>query len=247
MDDDTAKQLLLDNLEGEPLAPPRRLSFVTGRRKQSWNRNVIALGLSSGFIEPLESTSIHFIQAGIARLIALFPDKRFDPVERDEFNRQIRDLYEDVRDFIVLHYKATRRDDTPFWDHCRNMAVPESLQRKIDLFRAKGRVFREGLELFATTSWVAVALGQHVVPDEYEPAVDALDETKVAIALDQMHEEYRQVAAQLPTHGDFVRHCCATAPTEPSRPPPAPETSPAAMPTFSFESESPFTGSESPV
>ncbi|PAX06743.1 tryptophan halogenase family protein [Sphingomonas lenta] len=237
MDDAEAERLLMANLEGEPLAEPRRLSFTTGRRKQCWNKNVVALGLSSGFIEPLESTSIHFIQSGIAKLIALFPDRRFDPVERDEYNRQMRDLYEDVRDFIVLHYKATRRSDSPFWDRCRTMEIPDSLARKIDLFRAKGRVFRDGLELFATTSWVAVCFGQHVVPDEHEPAVDALDEDKVAQALEQMRRGYQEVAEQLPTHGEFIRRC---GPSPFARPQPTQPESP--VPTFSFESESPFAG-----
>ncbi|WP_315760727.1 tryptophan halogenase family protein [Sphingomonas sp. Y38-1Y] len=233
IDDDAAERVLLDNVEGEPLADPRHIRFTTGRRRESWNRNVVALGLSSGFIEPLESTSIHFIQSGIARLISLFPDRRFDPIERDEFNRQMRDLYEDVRDFVLLHYKATRRDDTPFWNHCRTMAVPDSLQRKIDLFRAKGRLFREGRELFATTSWVAVCLGQHIVPESHEPAADALDEGKVAQALMQMHDEYRATAERLPAHGEFIRRAGAASPFASPEP---------ALPTFSFERESPFAG-----
>jgi tryptophan 7-halogenase len=210
--DDEAEATLLANLEGKTLADPRRIRFTTGRRKLSWNRNVIAMGLSSGFIEPLESTSIHLIQAAIAKLIALFPDKRFNPVERDEFNDQMRDLYEDVRDFVVLHYKATRRTDSAFWDHCRTMEIPATLQRKIDLFRAKGRLFREGRELFATTSYVAVMLGQHIIPEEHEPAVDALDEDKVAQALEDLRQRYLAIAQQMPTHGDFIAATCATQP-----------------------------------
>jgi tryptophan halogenase len=231
LDDDDAERLLLDNLEAAPLADPRRLRFTTGRRKQSWNKNVIAMGLSSGFVEPLESTSIHLIQAAIAKLIALFPDKRFNPVERDTFNDQMRDLYEDVRDFIVLHYKATNRTDSDFWNHCRTMAIPDSLQRKIDLFRAKGRVFREGFDLFGTTSWVAVMLGQHIIPEDYEPAVDALDEDRVAQALEEMRVGFLRTVEQLPSHADFL---ASTAPA----PPPTP--------TFSFADEvpglMPFTG-----
>ncbi|TPG42514.1 tryptophan 7-halogenase [Sphingomonas koreensis] len=242
--DEDAERELLGNLEGEPLAPPRKLSFTTGRRKQSWNRNVIALGLSSGFIEPLESTSIHFVQSGISRLISLFPDLRFDPIERDEYNRQMGALYEDVRDFIVLHYKATQRDDTPFWNRCRTMPIPDSLERRIDLFKAKGRIFREGVELFSDASWVAVCLGQHIIPQDYEPAVDALDEDKIAAALDQIRRGYLDVAARLPTHGDFVRHCCENVPQRAATPA-APAA--ASVPTFSFESESPFAQPDSPI
>ena len=206
--DDDAERELLANLEGPPLDQPRRLSFVTGRRSLAWNANVVSLGLASGFIEPLESTSIHFIQAGIARLISLFPDKRFNPVERDEYNRQMQTLFEDVRDFIVLHYKATR-GTTDFWKRCQALEIPSTLQTKIDLFRAKGRVFREGFELFATTSWVAVFLGQHIVPEDYEPAVDALDEDKIAQALEQMRIGYLETAQAMPTHAEFVARCCA--------------------------------------
>jgi tryptophan halogenase len=243
--DEAAERELRGNLEGDLLAEPRKLAFTTGRRKQSWNRNVVAFGLSSGFIEPLESTSIHFIQLGIARLISLFPDLRFDPNERDEFNRQMQELYEDVRDFIVLHYKATSRNDTPFWDHCRTMDIPDRLARRIELFSAKGRIFRDGAELFANTSWVSVFLGQHIVPADYEPAVDALDEDKIAIALDQIRRGYLDVAERLPTHGDFVRHCCENVPRH-GTPIAAPPSS-AAMPTFSFESESPFAKPASPI
>jgi len=209
LSDDDAERLLLDNLEGEPLADPRRLSFTTGRRLQTWNRNVVSMGLSSGFVEPLESTSIHLIQSGIAKLIALFPDRRFNPVERDEYNRQMQDLFEDVRDFIVLHYHATRRDDSGFWNRCRTMPIPDSLSRKIELWRAKGRLFRDGLELFATTSWVAVMLGQGIVPEEHEPAADALDEERVAAALEQMRMGYLSTAEHLPTHADFIARTCA--------------------------------------
>lgn len=237
LSDEDAEAQLLASLEGEALAEPRRLRFTAGRRRQSWNRNVVALGLSSGFIEPLESTSIHLVQAAIQRLLALFPDMRFDPVERDEFNRQMHDLYEDVRDFIILHYKATRRHDTPFWDHVRTMEVPESLQRKIDLFAGKGRMFREGYDLFTDASWVAVCLGQGIVPKSWEPAADALDEEKVAIALEQIRRGYADTAQRLPTHGDFLRR---TALSPLAAAPPAPKPVADDVPFFAFTAESPF-------
>jgi tryptophan halogenase len=207
--DSDAAALVLANLEGEPLAEPRRLAFIAGRRKLAWNRNVVSLGLSSGFIEPLESTSIHLIQSGIVKLLALFPDRRFNPVERDEYNRQMQDAYEDARDFIILHYKVTRRDDSPFWNQCRTMAVPDSLARKIELWRAKGRVFREGRELFGTASWAAVMLGQGLVPEDHEPAADALDRAMIADALDKMRMSYARMAEHMPEHGEFIARSCA--------------------------------------
>jgi tryptophan halogenase len=207
--DSDAAAVVLANLEGEALAEPRHLAFIAGRRRLSWNRNVVSLGLSSGFIEPLESTSIHLIQSGIVKLLALFPDRRFNPVERDEYNRQMQDVYEDARDFIILHYKVTRRDDSPFWDHCRTMEVPDSLARKIDLWRAKGRVFRAGRELFGTPSWAAVMLGQGLVPEEHEPAADALDPDMIGDAMDKMRLSYARMAEHMPMHGDFIARSCA--------------------------------------
>jgi tryptophan halogenase len=205
-----AEALLLANLEAEPLAEPRHLSFTAGRRRLAWKANVVSLGLSSGFVEPLESTSIHLIQSGIAKLLALFPDRRFDPVERDEYNRQMQDVFEDVRDFIVLHYKATRRDDSDFWKYCRTMDVPDSLAAKLELWRSKGRLFREGRELFGTASWVAVLLGQGIVPEEQEPALNAIDPAMAAAALDKMRLSYRQMAEHMPAHADFIAEACPT-------------------------------------
>ncbi len=205
MGDEEAERILMANLEGEPFAERRVIRFTTGRRQQSWSHNVVCLGLSSGFLEPLESTSIHLIQNGIQRLLALFPDKQISPLERDEYNRGMKDLYEDVRDFIVLHYKATERGDTPFWRYVRDMPIPETLERKIGLWKLHGRVFREGAELFGTTSWVAVMLGQNVWPNRHDPIADTLDEAKVAAAMAEMRERYRAAAAALPTQEGFLR------------------------------------------
>ena len=204
-----AEQVLLANLEGEPLAEPRHLSFTAGRRRLAWNANVVSLGLSSGFVEPLESTSIHLVQSGIAKLLALFPDRRFNPSERDLYNRQMQDVFEDVRDFVILHYKATRRDDSEFWNYCRTMDVPDGLASKLELWRSKGRLFRDGQELFGPASWVALLLGQGVVPEDYEPAVTAIDAGIAAEMLDKMHVSYRQMAEQMPTHAEFIAQACA--------------------------------------
>jgi tryptophan halogenase len=212
MSGDDAEAELLANLEAEPLGDPRHLSFTAGRRRLAWNANVVSLGLASGFIEPLESTSIHLVQMGIARLLALFPDRRFNPVERDEYNRQVADITEDIRDFIILHYKVTRRADSEFWNYCRTMDVPDSLAEKIELWRAKGRVFREGRDLFGTPSWAAVLLGQGMVPEEVEPAAEAMDPALVTEALDKMRASYRQMAEHMPTHAEFIARACAAPP-----------------------------------
>jgi tryptophan 7-halogenase len=214
MADDEAQRILMANLEGQALAEPRRLSFTTGRRRKCWNRNVIALGLSSGFLEPLESTSIHLIQAGISRLMNLFPDRNFDDAERDEFNRQMESAYDGIRDFIILHYKATARDDSEFWNYCRTMSIPDSLAHKIELFRTKGRVFRHDDELFTVPSWVAVMLGQNIVPERYDPIADALDEEKVAAAIEQVRAAFEQTAAQMPSHAQFIAQNCAAPPVD---------------------------------
>ena len=206
--------LLLANLEGEVLAEPRHLSFIAGRRRLAWNGNVVSLGLSSGFVEPLESTSIHLIQVGIAKLLALFPDRRFDPRERDEYNRQMQEAFEDVRDFVILHYKATRRTDSDFWNYCRTMEVPGSLADKLELWRSKGRLFREGRELFGTASWVAVLLGQGIAPEEPEPAVHRIDPAMAADAIDKMRVSYRAMAEQMPSHLDFVARACPAQPVK---------------------------------
>ncbi|WP_230480868.1 tryptophan halogenase family protein [Sphingomonas sp. Leaf21] len=206
MDDNAAEALLLSRLDAAPTAAPRRLSFTAGCRTRLWERNVVVLGLAGGFLEPLESTSIHLIQQGISKLFALFPDKRISSVERDEYNRQMGDNYRAIRDFIILHYHATARDDSPFWNHVRTMPLPETLSRKIALFREKGRIFRYEDELFATPSWVAVLLGQGVTPEGYDPVIDALDDDRVLSALRQMRQATAAAVAALPPHPVALAH-----------------------------------------
>ena len=209
MEREEAESLVLANLEAEPIAAPRHLSFTAGRRKLAWKANVVSLGLSTGFIEPLESTSIHLVQSGISKLLALFPDRRFNAAERDEYNRQVQDVFEDLRDFIILHYKATRRRDSDFWNYCRTMDVPDKLASKLELWRSKGRLFRDGQELFGPASWVAVLLGQGVVPEEQDTAVSKIDPAMAAEMIDKMQLSYRLVAEQMPAHAEFVAKACA--------------------------------------
>nr|MDQ4087301.1 tryptophan 7-halogenase [Pseudomonadota bacterium] len=208
--DDEAVATLLANVEGEPLAEPRFIRFTTGRRRKVWNRNVVALGLASGFMEPLESTSIHLVQAGISKLLALFPDRGFAPVLADEYNRLTMIQLEQIRDFLILHYKANERTDSQFWIRCREMDIPESLERKIELFHSAGRLFRYEDELFSEASWLAVLLGQGIVPENHDPLVDTVDEAQVRRMFARMREVMRRAAEAMPPHRDYVaRHCPA--------------------------------------
>jgi tryptophan 7-halogenase len=204
-----AQAELLAGLDGTPLAEPRPLRFTTGRRKAQWVRNCVSLGLSSGFLEPLESTSIHLIQSGVSKLLTMFPDRSFDPLLIAEYNRLSKLQFEQIRDFIILHYKATERDDTPFWRQVREMAVPDTLSRKIELFRATSRVFRFEDELFSEASWIAVMLGQRINPAVYEPLADAGDSGLTDRKMDAILRAVRQTAEAMPRHQDFIARYCA--------------------------------------
>ena len=183
-----------------------------GRRKTIWNRNCVALGLAAGFLEPLESTAIHLVQTGISKLLGLFPDKNFDPVEIDEYNRQMAAAYEQVRDFLILHYRATHRDDSSLWKYCRSMSVPESLQRRMDLFAGKGRCFRYEDELFSVTSWVAVFLGQGITPRGWDEVVESMPDEQLAEVLEKMKTAVRQTAERMPLQQAYLdRNCKASA------------------------------------
>jgi tryptophan halogenase len=207
--DDEAAAQVLANLPGEAMGDPRPLRFVTGTRKLVWNRNCLALGLAAGFMEPLESTTIHLVQSGVARFLGMFPDKHCDPRLVDTYNRQTRFEYEHVRDFLILHYKATERDDTPFWRQCGAMDVPESLAQRIDLFRRTGLIFREADELFTEVAWLQVLLGQRVEPQHYHPLADELEDSKLKGFLSDIRTLVNRAAAPLPTHDEFVARTCA--------------------------------------
>lgn len=209
MSDDEAERVLIDTLDSKPIAEPRLLKFKAGRRARSWDKNVVAIGLSAGFLEPLESTSIHLIQHAVQKLLALFPSRGISPVERDEFNRAMVASYEPVRDFIILHYHATRRTE-PFWQHVRTMDLPDTLQHKLDLFREHGRVFRYDNELFDVPSWVAVMLGQGVIPKAADPLVDAMPDADVLRAAAELRTSYEQSALKLPLASDYVQRMTAT-------------------------------------
>ena len=211
--DDEATATLLANLDGAPRAAPRLLRFVTGRRKKSWNRNCVTLGLASGFLEPLESTSIHLIQSGLAHFMTLFPDRRFASAEIDHYNRVMAWEYERIRDFIVLHYHRNARDDSDMWRYCRAMSIPDSLRQRLELFRERGRVFREFGEFFNDTSWVAVMIGQDLLPEAYDPLVDTLSDEELRRRMADIRETIARCANTMPTHREFIaRHCAASSP-----------------------------------
>jgi tryptophan 7-halogenase len=207
--DDEAHRILMANLDGPALSTPRVLKFTTGMRRKFWNKNVVALGLAAGFMEPLESTSIYLVQSGIAKLFEMFPSRRFEQAEIDRYNRITAWEYERIRDFLILHYKTTERTDTPFWDYCRTMTVPEELHEKVQIFHSRGRIFRDRDELFAETSWFAVMFGQGMRPRAYDPLVDALPTEEIRRRLAQIRGAVGGAVDQMTTHSEFLAQNCS--------------------------------------
>ncbi|HVJ03446.1 MAG TPA: tryptophan halogenase family protein [Sphingomonas sp.] len=209
MSDDEATAILLANLDGEPLADPRTVPFRTGHRNRLWVKNCVAMGLAGGFLEPLESTAIWLIQSGLSRFLTMFPDRGFNQADIDRYNRIMTTDYEEIRDFLILHYHATERDDSAFWDYCRTMEIPERLAEKMRVFRSHGRCFRENEELFNDTSWFAVMHGQLMKAQSHDPVADvmSLDETRARLA--NIRDAVANSADYMPKHRDFIRQNCA--------------------------------------
>jgi tryptophan halogenase len=200
---------LLANIDGEPMNEPRLLKFITGKREKLWHKNCVAIGLSGGFLEPLESTSIALIQASILVLMRNFPDENFDPIREQEYNLRMEQKYEESRNFLTLHYHATRRDDTEFWNYCRTMSIPEELQYRIDLFRHSGVVGHGQSDLFQEHNWLAVLYGQGITPQRYDPRLDGLDAAGLEEPVEKIRAEIVQAVADMPSHNQTLAEYCA--------------------------------------
>ncbi|HEY7006668.1 MAG TPA: tryptophan halogenase family protein [Sphingomicrobium sp.] len=206
--EDEAASKLVESLEGTTLADPKVLRFKAGRRKASWVKNCLALGLSSGFLEPLESTSIHLVQAAITKFFDYFPLRHTDALAA-RFNEEMSFQYETIRDFIIAHYKVTEREDTEFWRYCKHMSIPDTLEEKLELFRARGEVKPRWADIFSEVSWFAILYGQGIVPTGHHPLADAMSEDDLELTLSRIRAAIKQRVDSLPSHGDYIRSCCA--------------------------------------
>ncbi|WP_284054079.1 tryptophan halogenase family protein [Stakelama marina] len=216
IDQDEAERKLIEGADGEPLADCRPLRFRTGHRRRFWQKNCVAIGLSGGFIEPLESTSIHLAQMGVQRLVNLWPGRGFNEAETAYYNRLMTADYERIRDFIVLHYSATERDDSEFWRHVGSMAIPDTLAAKLDMFRFSGRIIPSPDDLFTAHSWLAVMLGQGVVPQSYDALLDRVPANALIHNMRLLKDGVAKTAAALPGHQDYIDRNCR-APAEPEQ------------------------------
>jgi tryptophan halogenase len=206
--DDEAKALLLENIEGRLISEPKVIKYRTGQRLKHWNKNCVALGLASGFIEPLESTSIHLIQRGITRLIQMFPYSGIRSCDVDEYNEQMKAEVLNIRDFIILHYHLTEREDSPFWQYCKTMPIPESLERRMRMFKETGKVFVKSYELFSEASWLQVMVGQGLIPETYHPVVNEIPAESLVNLLGDIRAQVKQNLQKLPTHSDYLEYYC---------------------------------------
>lgn len=204
LSDDEAYQTLMGNLDSKPLAEPRKISFQTGRTTQQWCKNVVSLGLSSGFLEPLESTSIHLIQSGIVRLLKMFPHQQISDTVIDYYNADSKQEFETIRDFIILHYHVNQRDDSDFWRDMRHMAIPQRLAEKIALFAESAAIFNDHNDIFRDASWLQVMLGQGIEPRDFHPAAKAVPDAQLLKVLQQIQQAKQQPLAQMLSHDEFL-------------------------------------------
>ncbi len=209
--DDEAASKLLGRLDGKAQAEPRPLRFVTGMRKKCWVKNCLAIGLASGFLEPLESTSIHLVQISIAKLLAMFPRDGFSDILIKRYNDEMEHEYDSIKDFLIAHYKVTERDDTPFWKYVKNMSIPDSLQERLELFKTRGEVMVKQSELFKETNWFAVLAGQGLLPESYHPIADAISDDDLRLRLTKIRTGVQNRVSGMPKHADYIRENCKSA------------------------------------
>lgn len=210
LDKEAAYERLLSNVDGKPLTEPNFIRFQTGARRKQWEKNCITLGLSAGFMEPLESTSIHLIQRSIMRFLRMMPANEISQADVDEFNDQTFEDMDKIRDFLIMHYCVTERRDSEFWRYCAGMDVPKSVKQKIDLFTKTGRVFRKNEELFAENSWIQCMMGQGIQPASYHPIADKMTDEELTYFLGQIKDSVDKTAAKLPQHIDYVNQYCGS-------------------------------------
>ena len=208
--DDEATSVLMESLETPALGDPKLLRFKAGRRRKSWVKNCLALGLSSGFLEPLESTSIHLVQVALVKFLDFFPSRTPDPILIDRFNEEMTFQYETIRDFIIAHYKVTEREDTEFWRYCKHMSIPDSLAERLALFEQRGEVKPRNLDLFSEVSWFAILYGQGLVPMGHHPIADTISDDDLELTLARIRSAIKQRVDGLPSHGSFIQSCCAS-------------------------------------
>jgi tryptophan halogenase len=209
--DEDAASVLMNSLDGNPLDEPRLIQYITGRRTTFWKKNCVAVGLSSGFLEPLESTSIHLIQTALMRILANFPNSTFAQADIDYYNRETRLEYEGIRDFIIAHYYVTERDDSPFWNYCRTMQIPDTLAQRLQTFRSNGRIARElFVPLFGESSWVQILLGQRLIPEGWHAMAGFISEAELCAYIRDIESVTHRCVDVMPTHAEFIaRHCAA--------------------------------------
>jgi tryptophan halogenase len=213
INDDDANKVLLDGLDAKPIGEPRTIRFKTGCREKFWVKNCVSIGLASGFLEPLESTSIFLIQIGITRFLSLYPSAIGSDIVKEEYNRLMSREFAQVRDVIILHYKATQRDDSEFWKYCANMPIPASLQHKIDLFKAVGRMSFDSGELFVRANWLAVMVGQNIIPETFDPILADIASADITRSLTSMSNAMEKAVGKMPNHADFIKHFTNTSST----------------------------------
>jgi tryptophan halogenase len=206
--DDEAKYTLMNSLQGKPINEPRVIRFTTGKRKKLWNKNCVAIGLSSGFLEPLESTSIHLIQTSIMKLITHFPDREFSQIDIDDYNQQMDRQFDQVKNFLILHYKTTQRIDTLFWQYCKDMTIPDELAYRINLFLKTGHIAECDKEIFVNENWLAVLLGQGLIPKNYHPRADCIEQNQLSGILNQMKSIISQSVSIMPSHVETINKYC---------------------------------------